>query len=30
MPAPGMPPALVGRLCDVAMECIEEVTKNAL
>jgi len=29
MPAPGMPPALVGRLCDVAIECIEEVTKGA-
>ena len=30
MPAPGMPPALVSRLCDVAMECIDEVTKSAV
>ncbi len=29
MPAPGMPPALVGRLCDTAVECIDEVTRNA-
>jgi adenosylmethionine-8-amino-7-oxononanoate aminotransferase len=29
MPAPGMPAALVARLCDVATECIDEVTRQA-
>jgi len=28
MPAPGMPPELVGRICDVAMESIDEVTQR--
>lgn len=28
MPAPGMPPELVGRICDVAMESIHEVTQQ--
>lgn len=30
MPAPAMPPALINRLCDVALECIDEVTQNAV
>jgi adenosylmethionine-8-amino-7-oxononanoate aminotransferase len=29
MPAPGMPPSLVERLCDVAVESIEEVVSRA-
>ncbi|MBC7965311.1 MAG: adenosylmethionine--8-amino-7-oxononanoate transaminase [Fuerstia sp.] len=29
MPAPAMPVELVDRLCDVAIECIDEVTGNA-
>lgn len=29
MPAPGMPSALVGHLCDVTTECIDEVTRQA-
>ena len=29
MPAPAMPVELVDRLCDVALECIDEVTANA-
>ena len=29
MPAPAMPVELVDRLCDVAIECIDEVTRNA-
>lgn len=30
MPAPGMPQDLVSRLCQVACECIDEVTQNAV
>lgn len=30
MPAPAMPPALVSRLCETAMECIDEVTRKAI
>ena len=30
MPAPAMPESLVSRLCDVAIECIEEVTRRAI
>jgi adenosylmethionine-8-amino-7-oxononanoate aminotransferase len=29
MPAPGMPSSLVERLCDTAVECIDEVTRHA-
>ncbi len=29
MPAPGMPPTLVSRLCEAAVDCIEEVTRQA-
>jgi adenosylmethionine-8-amino-7-oxononanoate aminotransferase len=29
MPAPAMPPALVTRLCETAIECIDEVTRQA-
>lgn len=29
MPAPGMPPQLVSRLCDTVIECIDEVTRIA-
>ena len=29
MPAPAMPVELIDRLCDVAIECIDEVTTNA-
>ena len=29
MPAPAMPPALVSRLCETAIECIDEVTRQA-
>ena len=29
MPAPAMPVELIDRLCDVAIECVEEVTMNA-
>jgi hypothetical protein len=30
MPAPAMPANLVGRLCETAMECIDEVTRKAI
>jgi adenosylmethionine-8-amino-7-oxononanoate aminotransferase len=29
MPAPAMPPELVSRICETAIECIEEVTRQA-
>jgi hypothetical protein len=30
MPAPGMSPELVREICDKAIDCIEEVVRNAL